>query len=139
MRLLHYPPKLLLISFLFGCLLCFCACSSTDDKSSGESATNSPAPKSMLKEETNPLDNKGIGPIKNIEFDEAVNEEMVVKGKAIYEEKCIACHNLKGDMIGPSQAGVLKRRSPEWIMNLMLNPEEMLKKDDIAKKTAFRV
>ncbi len=78
-----------------------------------------------------PLQNKGIGPIKDLKLGE-LNEEMVATGKKIYEVKCIACHNISEKLIGPPQAGVLKRRSPEWVMNLMLNPEEMLKKDPIA-------
>lgn len=36
--------------------------------------------------------------------------------------------------IGPALAGVTERRSPEWIMNMILNPEEMIQKDPIAKQ-----
>ena len=35
-------------------------------------------------------------------------------------------------MIGPAIKGVYERRSPEWVMNIMLNPTEMLKKDPVA-------
>jgi hypothetical protein len=28
--------------------------------------------------------------------------------------------------------GIYERRSPEWVMNMLLNPAEMLKKDPIA-------
>ena len=31
-------------------------------------------------------------------------------------------------------AGVTQRRSPEWIMNMILNPEEMVANDPIAKE-----
>ncbi len=112
------------------------ACSSGGDtESNTESNTEtSPKPKSMVEKKADPLENKGIGPVTSIEFASEVDQEMVAAGKVIYEAKCVACHNLEEDMIGPSQAGVLKRRSPEWIMNLMLNPDEMLKKDPIAKE-----
>ena len=30
--------------------------------------------------------------------------------------------------------GVTKRRSPEWIMNMIMNPQEMIKQDPIAKQ-----
>ena len=30
-------------------------------------------------------------------------------------------------------SGIYDRRSPEWVMNMMLNPDEMIKKDPIAK------
>ncbi len=107
------------------------ACSSGGEN--GDTAT-ADTPKSMVEEKPDPLENKGIGPIESLDFADEIDQEMVAEGKAIYEQKCIACHNLKEDMIGPSQAGVLKRRSPEWVMNLMLNPAEMLKKDPIAKE-----
>jgi len=29
--------------------------------------------------------------------------------------------------------GIYERRSPEWVMNMLLNPAEMLKQDPIAK------
>lgn len=36
-------------------------------------------------------------------------------------------------LIGPAMTGIYERRSPEWVMNLLLNPTEMLKQDPIAK------
>ncbi len=36
-------------------------------------------------------------------------------------------------MIGPALKGVLERRSPEWVMNMIINPDVMLKEDPIAK------
>ena len=35
-------------------------------------------------------------------------------------------------LIGPAMKGIYERRSPEWVMNMLLNPAEMLKKDPIA-------
>lgn len=37
-------------------------------------------------------------------------------------------------LVGPALAGVTMRGSPEWIMNMILNPQEMVKKDPTAKK-----
>ena len=36
-------------------------------------------------------------------------------------------------LIGPAMKGIYERRSPEWVMNMLLNPAEMLKQDPIAK------
>ena len=36
--------------------------------------------------------------------------------------------------MGPSLGGVTERRSPEWIMNMILSPEKMIKEDPIAKQ-----
>jgi mono/diheme cytochrome c family protein len=47
---------------------------------------------------------------------------------------CSACHKPTEKFIGPAPAGIMERRSPEWIMNMILNPEEMVKSDPIAKK-----
>lgn len=79
------------------------------------------------------LDNKGIGPIKSLEFDADINTEMASSGEAIFAIKCTACHSADQRMIGPAMTGVYERRSPEWVMNMMLNPIEMVKKDPIAK------
>jgi hypothetical protein len=35
--------------------------------------------------------------------------------------------------IGPAPNGILERRSPEWVMNMILNPEKMVKEDPLAK------
>ncbi|MEO0169795.1 MAG: cytochrome c, partial [candidate division WOR-3 bacterium] len=52
----------------------------------------------------------------------------------IFKTKCSACHKLDERYVGPALKGVTKRRTPEWIMNMILNPEEMTKNDPIAKK-----
>ncbi|MBM1104925.1 cytochrome c [Aurantibacter crassamenti] len=79
------------------------------------------------------LDNKGVGPIKSVKFDDAINEELAAKGEKTFNTICIACHALDKRMIGPALSGVYERRSPEWVMNMILNPDVMLKEDPIAK------
>lgn len=78
------------------------------------------------------MDNKGIGPIKSVKFDDAINEELAAKGEKTFNTICIACHAVDKRMIGPAMAGVYERRSPEWVMNMILNPDGMLKEDPIA-------
>ncbi|MCM4157870.1 cytochrome c [Gramella sp. AN32] len=80
------------------------------------------------------MSNKGIGPVKNLELPENIDQGMVTKGKAIFDSKCLACHKPHKKFIGPAPAGVLDRRSPEWVMNMMLNPNEMILKDPIAQQ-----
>ena len=82
----------------------------------------------------NDMSNTGIGPVKNLELPDEIDQDMVAKGKAIFDSKCLACHKPNKKFIGPAPAGVLDRRSPEWVMNMMLNPEEMVMKDPIAKQ-----
>ena len=78
------------------------------------------------------LDNKGIGPIKSVTLGE-IDEDLVAKGKEVYKTNCTACHKIKKRYIGPALKGITERRSSEWIMNMILNADEMLKSDPVAK------
>ncbi len=79
------------------------------------------------------LDNKGVGPIKNLDFPADIDSEMAARGEAKFNAVCVACHMIDQRMIGPALKGVYERRSPEWVMNMMLNPDGMLREDPIAK------
>jgi mono/diheme cytochrome c family protein len=61
-----------------------------------------------------------------------VDTEKADQGATLFKQKCTACHMTDKKLIGPAMSGVLERRSPEWVMNLLLNPTEMLKQDAIA-------
>ncbi len=78
--------------------------------------------------------NKGIGPVKKIELGETIDQTMADAGAKIYKEKCTSCHKPDKRFIGPSPKGVFERRTPEWVMNMILNPEKMVKEDPIAKQ-----
>ena len=79
------------------------------------------------------LTNKGIGPVKSLVLPEEIDQTMVANGQEIYNKMCTACHRPDKKFIGPAQFGVLERRTPEWIMNMILNPVEMVQKDPLAK------
>ena len=79
------------------------------------------------------LTNKGIGPIKTLTLSDQIDTKMVSHGKEVYDKMCTACHRTDKKFIGPAPKDILKRRTPEWVMNMILNPEEMLKNDSIAK------
>ncbi len=80
------------------------------------------------------LANKGIGDIKSITLNETIDIAMAAEGEVIYKAKCTACHRVDKKFIGPAPTGIMSRRSPEWVMNMILNPEEMVKKDPLAKE-----
>ena len=88
----------------------------------------------MVAEEPDPMTNKGVGPVTSVELGASVDQALADKGKAIYEAKCTACHKPTEKFIGPAPKGILDRRSPEWVMNMILAPEKMVKEDPIAKK-----
>ena len=80
-------------------------------------------------------DPKGIGEVRHVVLNDPLDADMVHTGKGIYELKCAACHKLS-DMrvVGPGWKGITTRRTPEWIMNMTLNVDEMIDKDPEAKK-----
>lgn len=80
------------------------------------------------------LENKGIGPVKSMTLNSKVDPEMVTKGGELFKKMCTACHRVGKKYIGPDPSRITERRSPEWIMNMILNPEEMVNKDPLAKK-----
>ncbi len=84
--------------------------------------------------ETFDLSNKGVGPITSVDLQDVIDEALVTKGAEVYKTKCTACHKIGKKFIGPAPDGIMERRSPEWIMNMILNPEEMVKKDPVAKQ-----
>jgi mono/diheme cytochrome c family protein len=76
------------------------------------------------------INSKGIGRFQNIKLTHPLDEKMTVKGQAIYQSKCFACHKLSSELlVGPGWAGVTDRRTPEWIMNWITNTKVMLDKD----------
>lgn len=82
---------------------------------------------------TDTMSDKGVGPIKEIVL-EPIDFVMVKLGGEIFKTKCRACHRVGTRFIGPNVVGLLDRRSPEWIMNMILNPEQMIKENEQARK-----
>tara|TARA_B110000037_G_C17010906_1_gene461251 strand:+ start:383 stop:880 length:498 start_codon:yes stop_codon:yes gene_type:complete len=80
-----------------------------------------------------PLSYKGIGPISSIELADEIDEDLAEYGLEVFNLNCVACHKLDIRLVGPALAGVTERRSSEWIMNMILNPDLMVKEDTIAK------
>jgi len=75
---------------------------------------------------------KGLGPISSVTLGE-LDTELAKKGEEIYVLKCTACHTADSEKLGPAPKGIFERRTPEWVMNMILNPEEMAMKDPIGR------
>jgi cytochrome c5 len=112
------------------------ACGGGEKKKKGfeYNRTKAEENKTVSQKGSTPIDlsNKGIGPIKNYSFSSEVNLELANEGKQVFNSKCTACHNVNRRLIGPAMAGIYERRSVEWVLNIMLNPDQMLKEDPIA-------
>jgi cytochrome c len=100
-------------------LICAVAIVSCSDKSGSDS--------------DDPMSNKGVGPVRSLKLKE-IDSHMAAAGEEIFKAKCTACHKIDKRYIGPELAGVASRRSPEWIMNMILNPEIMVVEDPVARQ-----
>ncbi|KAA3616132.1 MAG: cytochrome c [Calditrichaeota bacterium] len=103
-------------------LLLFIACGG---EKSGEQAAEKPANPNNL---TDFEMENGIGPVKEkIQLGE-INMELAKKGEETYVGKCAPCHKLDKRLVGPAQRYTVDRRTPEYILNMIMNPDEMTKK-----------
>lgn len=75
----------------------------------------------------------GIGPVTEVTIG-AIDEAMAASGEAIFRSKCAACHKMEGRYVGPGLADVTTRRTPRFIMNMMLNPDQMIREHPAGKE-----
>ncbi len=99
----------------------------TTEKTTEKKAETIPASKRV------DLTNKGIGPVTSLTLHAEIDETMAAKGADVFKKMCTACHRADKKFIGPAPKDILDRRSPEWVMNMILNPDEMTQKDPLAK------
>lgn len=90
-------------------------------------------PKTLAEFEPVYMDYKGLGPISSLSLADAIDTTMTAKGEEVFQAKCTACHKVGKRFVGPDVTGIMSRRSPEWIMNMILNPEQMTSEDPIGK------
>jgi len=120
--------KVILSLFVFS-LFALVSCGGSQSDNSSDSSKDENAKGAN----NDPVYDIGIGTVSNVTLGE-INEELALKGKELFKVNCSACHKIKKRYIGPPMLGVTERRTPEWIMNMIINPELMLKENDAAKK-----
>ncbi len=106
---------------------------STNQNTSVETAVEATVETEVPASKRKTLDNKGVGSVKNIELSATIDNEMVERGAELFKTNCTACHKTDKRFIGPNPTGILERRSPEWIMNMILDPKLMTEEDQCAK------
>jgi cytochrome c len=70
---------------------------------------------------------KGVGPVTELSLG-PLDARLAAEGEEIYQMKCAACHEMETRLVGPPLGDVLERRTPEFVMNMILNPEEMVRR-----------
>lgn len=88
------------------------------------------APGTALTEEQMEL---GVGPVTSVELGE-IDAALASRGEGVFALKCSACHKVGERYVGPALGAVLTRRRPEYVMNMILNPAEMLEKHPTARE-----
>jgi mono/diheme cytochrome c family protein len=110
------------------------ACSRDDDKAE-ESASEATTTSAANGELTAFQLQNGIGPLtKAVTIDARVDHELAERGEKLFEQKCAACHKFSERYVGPPLADVMKRRTPTFMMNMMLNPLEMVQRHPDTQK-----
>ncbi len=113
----HAKPILVLYLVFIGVLFGTNGCTKKEEQSTTPSSAS----------------NKGIGPIQSISLG-PIDPQKAAQGKQVFDSKCSACHKFEERYVGPPLKGVTQRRTPEWILNMILNPQEMTQKDPAAKE-----
>lgn len=117
---------------LFLMVIIFISCSSNEKKESSQDSQKEKMAK-IFGLTVFELEN-GIGPIKEKINLGPVDLNKAKLGKKTFEAKCSQCHKLDERYTGPALRNVTKRRTPEYILNNILNPDEMANKHPEAKK-----
>lgn len=99
----------------------------TSDESANQTAT---AAEPGGNPSYDPKRGEGKFSAENVKVDAALDKTMAESGDKIQGVKCSSCHKLSAEkLVGPGWAGVTTRRTPEWIMNFITNPDPMIDKD----------
>jgi hypothetical protein len=131
-----YTDIILVSSILAVVGLMITACGGDSDKSGSDEFSNV--------QKTNPSGlsdfelKHGIGPIKkNLKLG-PIDEAKALEGEKIFESKCATCHKLDEKYTGPAQRNVLQRVSPEFFVNMVLNPDENTEKHPHAQEMLIK-
>ncbi len=117
------------LSIATAALLFLAGCGGGDDAPADDSATGGADQDGLTAEQIE----HGIGPISA--FDPGpIDPDLVAQGEKVFQTNCSACHKMDSRYVGPSLGDVTERRSPAFVMNMILNPEQMIKEHPEGKK-----
>ncbi|WP_159024068.1 c-type cytochrome [Formosa sp. L2A11] len=84
-------------------------------------------------EYTTKTKSRGVGSVKKMSLTDSISNTLAKKGALIYKTSCVSCHKLTDQRrVGPGWAGITNNRRPEWILNMIINTDEMLNLDEAA-------
>lgn len=117
------------LSLLLVVFVLFLSCGKSESESTEDSST-------ATEQTTDATDassydpKRGEGSHESVELGAALDQAMATKGEEVAGVKCTSCHKMTDErLVGPGWKGVTERRTPEWIMNFITNPDPMIDKD----------
>ncbi len=111
------------LSMLLFTAMILMSCGGGDNEAAKETSAPKVNPDGITEDQLK----NGIGPIAAFTL-EPLDQALAEKGNGVFDIKCVACHKINERLVGPPLAGVTSKRSPSFIMNMILNPDEMVKK-----------
>lgn len=97
-------------------------------------ASGTPAAQSGSADLTSFQQEHGIGPVTEPVTLGAFDHELAEDGAELFATKCSACHKMDERYVGPALGEVLARRTPAYVLNMILNPKEMYERHPVAKQ-----
>ena len=121
-------------SIAAACLIGLTAC----DGKKTDTAAPAPAPfpaAAAASGDLSPFElENGIGPVKEKIVLGPADKNLAHKGQEVFEAKCTACHKMGEKYVGPALGEVTTRRTPTFIMNMVLNPQENIERHPVVKQ-----
>ncbi len=122
--------KIIFFSFAIAALF-VASCGDSGNKTAEDATTSQP--ESMVNTDASSYDPKrgeGKFTAENVSVGATIDDKMAEAGASVQAVKCGSCHKTTEEkLVGPGWKGVTKRRTPEWIMNFITNPDPMIDKD----------
>ncbi len=75
----------------------------------------------------------GIGPVTEPLDIGEIDLGKAQRGADFFDSRCASCHRMEERRVGPPLGRVAENRSPEFIVNFTLNPEEMVDRHPVGQ------
>lgn len=73
------------------------------------------------------------GKIQKVDIKPEIDKAMAQQGLRIFDVTCTSCHKYDERYVGPPLRKVTQTRTPEYVMNMILDTETMIDNDDTVK------
>jgi len=102
-------------------LILLTACGGSAEQQDDESVFDVKKPKAVY------------GKITHVDIGSEIDAQMATAGVDVFDTKCSGCHKYDERFVGPALGKVAERRTPEYIMNMILDTDTMIENDDTVK------